>query len=227
MIDGVARLADHHRIHVAGGNLTRSPGPLVIDVTAIGSVKRRSVLTRRGARPGDEWYVTGTIGGAFAGLQQLRAGESMGPAPTSCVRRFLYPEPRVRAGVLLGRNRAATACMDLSDGLADAIRQIAEQSSVGVIIDPAALPIEPDCKAWFEQLGADPVSSAIAGGDDYELAFTASPRLRGRLRAVERHGQVAVTRIGVCTRERDLVVRGATGDRRYETALPQGFSHFR
>ena len=64
MIDGLAVLAARHRIHVAGGNLTRSPGPLLIDVTVVGTAKRRQLLTRGGARPGDELYVTGTLGGA-------------------------------------------------------------------------------------------------------------------------------------------------------------------
>ena len=95
MILGLASLAARNRVHVAGGNLTRSPGPLVIDVTVSGSVKRRRALTRAGARPGDELYVTGAIGAAAAGLQMLKAGltaEASGP----CGRRYLYPEPRVR-----------------------------------------------------------------------------------------------------------------------------------
>src|SRR5439155_16017470 len=69
---GIAALAAHHRVHVAGGNLTRSPGPLVIDVTVTGTVKRRQALTRSGARAGDELYVSGTIGAAAAGLARLR-----------------------------------------------------------------------------------------------------------------------------------------------------------
>src|SRR5439155_1214995 len=67
MIGGLVRLAAGHRLHVAGGNLTRSPGPLMIDLTVMGSVKRRQALTRAGARPGDEIYVSGTIGATRAG----------------------------------------------------------------------------------------------------------------------------------------------------------------
>ena len=70
---GFAALAARHRLHVVGGNLTRSPGPLIIDVTAIGTVKRRQALTRSGARPGDDVYVSGTLGAAAAGLQLLQS----------------------------------------------------------------------------------------------------------------------------------------------------------
>jgi thiamine-monophosphate kinase len=69
MVSGLTALAARHRVHLAGGNLTRSPGPLVIDVTVVGTVKRRQALTRGGSRPGDELWVTGTIGAAAAGLQ--------------------------------------------------------------------------------------------------------------------------------------------------------------
>src|SRR5947209_3162205 len=72
MIAGLAALAARHRLHLAGGNLTRSPGPLVVDVTVMGTVKPRRALLRAGARPGDELYVSGTIGAAAAGLQMLK-----------------------------------------------------------------------------------------------------------------------------------------------------------
>ena len=72
LVSGLTALALRHKLHVVGGNLTRSPGPLMIDVTVIGTAKRRQVLTRAGARPGDALYVTGSLGGAAAGLEMLR-----------------------------------------------------------------------------------------------------------------------------------------------------------
>jgi thiamine-monophosphate kinase len=222
MIGGLAALAAQHGVHVAGGNLTKSPGPLFIDVTVSGSVKRRQALTRSGARPGDELYVTGSLGAAAAGLLMLKGGSALTPG-NPCVRRFLYPEPRVQTGKLLGRNRAAGACVDLSDGLADGIRRLADRSGVGAIIDAGALPIEPAALEWFEARGADPTVAAITGGDDYELLFTVHPRSRGRLGAM-RHGDTPLTRIGVCTADRKLVMRGApAGDQ----PVPAGYSHFR
>ena len=221
MIAAFATLARTHRVHVVGGNLTKSPGPLMIDVTLSGIVKPRQVLTRGGARPGDHLYVTGSIGAAAAGLQMLETHAAA--RSETCVKRYLFPEPRTRVGVLLGRNRAATACVDLSDGLADAVRRVADASGVGAVIDADAVPIEPDAVKWFDSQGARPLAAAMSGGDDYELLFAVRPRLRGRLSAATRHGNAAVTRIGVCTEDRAVLVqRGSARE-----PITGGYSHFR
>jgi thiamine-monophosphate kinase len=128
----------------------------------------------------------------------------------------------VRLGVLLARNRAAAACIDLSDGLADGVDRIAEASGVGIVIDADALPIDPAARAQFEACGEDAVASALRGGDDYELLFTVRPRTRRRLRRVAQHGGVAITRIGECTADRAVVMRRG-GEL---SPLPRGFSHF-
>jgi len=197
-------------------------------VTVSGFARRRRVLTRAGGRVGDDVYVTGEVGGAAAGLQYWKqTRETTDPKQISgmdaCIARHRRPEPRVRIGMLLGRNGAATACMDLSDGLADAVRQIAEASGTGARIEADALPIDEAARAWFLRSGHDPITGAIAGGDDYELLFTASRRARGRLGTVMRQARgVRITRIGVLTGDRDLTV---SRDGR-EEALPAGFVHF-
>jgi thiamine-monophosphate kinase len=237
---GFARLAAEHRLHLVGGNLTRTAGPLVIDVTLIGSVKRRSVLTRSGARPGDDVYVSGTIGAAAAGLGLLQSSDQASdpssrfatgtgqsdPAP-DCVRRYLYPEPRVRLGTVLARNRAASACMDLSDGLADAAHQTAAASGVGMTIEAATLPIEPAAAIWFEANGHDPIVAAVSRGDDYELMFTVRPRLRGRLRTAASQAGIALTRIGICNDSGQVVLRRGKGAAVVDEPMPHGFGHFR
>ena len=231
LLDGLLALAARYRVALIGGNVTRTPGPLMIDVTAIGSVRPRRVLVRAGARPGDEVYVTGAIGGAVVGLRLLQGGvsDAVGaglktrPCP-DCEQRYLRPEPRVRAGLLLGRNRAASACIDLSDGLADGIRQIAAASGVGIAVDGEAIPLADGVGEYYRAQGHDPVGAALAGGDDYELLFTARPTLRGRLRAVKRQaGDLPITKIGVVTKAQQLVLRTASGD----IELPAGFEHFR
>jgi thiamine-monophosphate kinase len=227
IISGLAALAARHRLHVAGGNLTRSPGPLTIDITIVGSVKRRQTLTRRGAMAGDHIYVSGSIGAAAAGLQMLQAAGRHDASGEICVQRYLYPEPRVRLGTLLGRNRAASACMDLSDGLADGVRQIAEASGVGMTIDAEALPIEPGARSWFASRGEDAVLESLTGGDDYELIFTVRPRQGGRLKPASRHGEVPLTRIGVCTAGPAVTLRRMVNGTAMETPIPSGFSHFR
>ena len=224
MIASVTRLAARWRMTVAGGNLTRIDGPLVLDVTVVGTVKRRQILTRGGAQPGDELYVTGTIGGAAAGLQMLQSTvDSRQSTVDSLIKRYLYPEPRLRLGMLVGRNRAATACMDVSDGLGEAVHQLAEASGVGAAIDAGALPIDPGARHWFESRGQDATDASLAGGDDYELLLAVRPRCRRRLTAAERHGDAPLTRIGSCTADRTCVVRQDGAER----PLPRGFTHFR
>lgn len=219
---GFAQLANAVGVHLVGGNLTRTTGPMVVDITAIGTVKPRGSLTRSGARAGDEVYVTGTVGAAAAGLAALRSGSS-DPALRDCVARYLRPEPRLRTGTLLGRNRAASACVDSSDGLADAVHQLARASQVGIAIDADAVPVEPAAREWFERESVDVVTAAMTRGDDYELVFTVHPRVRRRLRTIERQSRTPMTRIGVCTAQTDVVLRrGSVAE-----PLPPGYGHFR
>jgi thiamine-monophosphate kinase len=210
LVDGMAALAARARISIVGGNIARSPGPLVVDVTATGSVHRRCVLTRGGARAGDDLYVTGALGGAAAGLRALSADASSGGPG---VDRYRRPEPRTRFGLMLGRNRAARACVDLSDGLADGVRQIGDASGLGAIIEADALPIE---------AGAT-IGDALGGGEDYELLFAVSPRLRSRLKNARRlAGDLPVTRIGRLTADRAMLLSRNGGTEE----LPTGFAHF-
>ena len=226
LLDGIIEMSGTAKVAVAGGNLSRSPGPLVVDVTVTGHVRPRRILRRDGGRPGDGLYVTGSLGAATAGLEWLKETPDRSPVPADleeCVRRHRRPEPRVRVGMLLGRNRAASACMDLSDGLADAVRQVAEASGTGATIDASALPVHPGASRWFMARGRDPISSAIAGGDDYELLFAVSPKRGGRLRAVRRESRgIPLTRIGELTVGPEIVL---VRDGRQEP-LPAGFSHF-
>jgi thiamine-monophosphate kinase len=226
LIGGVVEMAAAAGLTIAGGNITRSPGPLIVDVTATGAVRPRRVLTRAGGRPGDGLYVTGGIGAAAAGLEWLRAHPGTNPeggAMAECVARHRRPEPRVRVGTLLGRNRAATACTDLSDGLAEAVRQVAAASGTGAIVDAAALPIHPGAVSWFAETVRDAVEASVAGGDDYELMFAVPKRAAGRLRHVIQQSRgVAITRIGELTADLAVHLRrdGQLGP------LPSGFSHF-
>jgi thiamine-monophosphate kinase len=246
IVAGFTALAARHRLHVAGGNLTRSPGPLMIDVTVMGTVKRRQALTRSGARPGDDVYVSGTVGAAAAGLRLLQSSvgsaqsqssvggaqsqSSVGTTETAdsrLIRAYLTPEPRLALGVHLARNRAASACMDLSDGLADGVAQMAEASGVGMVIDAGALPIDAAARAFFESRGRDAAIEALTGGDDYELLIAVRPRTQRRLTAAMQRGDVVLTRIGRCTAARGITLRGADGASIDAAALPQGFTHFR
>ena len=231
LLDGLLALAARFRTTLVGGNITRSPGPLLVDVVAIGSVRRRRHLGRSGARPGDALFVSGSLGAAVAGLasctrrsRQPEAGGATRQPATACEARFLRPEPRVRLGLLLGRGRIASACIDLSDGLGEGLRQLAAASGVGLVVEAESVPVDEETRAWFGAAGVDPVDAACAGGEDYELLFTVPSR---RLRAFEAIrglvGGVACARIGRVTADPAIIWRrgGADG------SLPAGFAHFR
>ena len=133
------------------------------------------------------------------------------------------PSARVRCGRLAGAGRLASACMDLSDGLADAARQMATASGTGVVIAGDAVPLAFGAEVRLGRAGHDPIEAAVSGGEDYELLFAVSPRRRrGFLAAMQKCQPVGVTRVGRLTREKDLVLEHA-GRR---TTLNIGFRHF-
>jgi len=229
LVNGVLTLADRYGVVLVGGNISRSSGPLVLGMTAIGAVRRRRVLTRSGGRPGDQLWVTGALGAGAAGLACLLRHPTTGtpdgdPELVGCVTRYRRPEPRVRIGTLLGRSRAASAAVDLSDGLADGLRQLARSSGVGAIVNAADVPVDTAARRWFEQHGHDPLAAAIAGGDDYELLVAVPRANRRRFQAITCLTRgVQMTRIGELTKAPDVVVRTDAGDQ----PLPVGYEHFR
>ncbi len=211
--DGLLALADQAKTPLAGGDLSQSPLALA-DIVLIGAVPRGKALRRSGAKPGDGIYVTGKLGGSAAGLALLSSSQfavhssQREPLPdpdvlrTSSIRRknyelrtvnselaaHLYPQPRLAQGIWLRSHRAATAAIDLSDGLSTDLAHICEESALGAELDASAIPIAPG--ATLEQ--------ALNGGEDYELLFTApaSTRLPRTIAGVE------ITRIGRIERRR-------------------------
>jgi thiamine-monophosphate kinase len=226
LIDGLVTLGERYDVPLVGGNLARSPGPLVIDVTAIGSAHPRRVIRRDTARAGHELYVTGSIGAAATGralLEAARDRASVGDAAAACIERYERPEPRLTCGVQVARNRAASAGIDLSDGLGDAARQLAAASRTGVVIEAGRLPIHPEAVAWAATAGLDAAAFAVSGGDDYELLFAVAPRQRRAfLHATGRCHGLPVTRIGYLTAE-DGAWLERDGSRE---PLAHGFAHF-
>ena len=220
LVDGLAALGSQHGVTVAGGNVTRSPGPVVIDVTAGGEVAQRKFITRAGAHPGDELWLSGSIGGAHAALAMLSADEVPGPA---LAERLHRPTPRVRLGAAIAAHRAARGLIDLSDGLGAAVTQLAEASGCGARIDADAIPVMAEAREWWNAKGVDPVQVSLAGGEDYELLLAVPARWGGRLRHLRRQvTDPPLTRIGTLTRDRALVL----SRRGTETPLPGGFEHF-
>jgi thiamine-monophosphate kinase len=216
-LDGLLRLAGNHKVPLAGGDLSESP-LAVADIVLVGAVPRGRALLRSGARPGDLLYVTGTLGGAAAGLERMK-GAGSGAARSAkkaepALAPHLYPQPRVAQGMWLVRRGAATAAIDLSDGLSTDLGHIGEESGVGAEIDALALPVAPG--ATLEQ--------ALHGGEDYELLFAARPAVR-LPRAI---AGVRVTRFGRVVRRRKgkptVTLVSPQGRQPLE---PRGWEHFK
>ena len=203
-LDGFLGLADTHAVALVGGDITR--GPLSIAVTAMGWVEAGAALRRDGARPGDDVWVTGTLGDAAAALvlggyvpipldgvamPVVEAGNA-----AALRARLARPAPRVAVGRALAG--LAHACVDVSDGLLADLGHICRRSGVGAEIELARLPASPALRAAYAD---DELRAALqaAGGDDYELCFSASTAAREAVaRALEQAGTTG-TRIGRIT----------------------------
>ena len=225
LLEGFSAQAASSGAALVGGNIARSPGPLVVDVTVIGAVRRRRWLSRAGGRPGDELWVTGELGGAAAGLAMLEEAADaaeLDAAERECIVRYERPEARLRMGLAIARNRAAAACIDLSDGLADGARQLARANETGVVIEADAVPIGAGVRRWAQRASANVVDLAVSGGEDYELLFLVRPRRRGAfLAAVKKGGKLPVTRVGRLGSEPGAWLERDGG----LEPLPEGFSH--
>ena len=191
---GFFALADEYGVELVGGDTTRTPpgGTLTLNVTIFGEVPTGRALRRAGARAGDDVWVSGTLGDAALGLAALKGEVTLEPAQRAyCVGRLEIPTARVELGIqLLG---VAHGMLDISDGLAGDAAHIARASGVSVQIEPDRLPLSP---ALQEQPRKLALRCALAGGDDYELCFTAPLAARARVEAAGLAAGVAVTRIG-------------------------------
>jgi thiamine-monophosphate kinase len=217
---GMFALADAHRCVLAGGDTTRSPQGVIITVTVMGSVPRGQALLRSGARPGDDLWVSGTLGDAAFGLA-LRLGGIPVPADVrAAVERLERPQPQVGLGRAL--RGVATAAIDVSDGLLGDLGHIMERSAVGARVEWNRIPLS---DALRRQSEADQRRLALAGGDDYELLFTAPASRRGEVERAAGDAGVVVTRIGAVTPTGRLELVDADG-RAMDTA-PRAFDHFR
>jgi thiamine-monophosphate kinase len=215
---GFGALALAHGVALVGGDTTR--GPLTITVQALGHVPSGTALRRRGARPGDLVYVTGWPGDAAAGLALLdgRLGGS-GANRGVLIAKFLRPEPRVAFGSQL--RGVASACIDVSDGLAADLGRLAAASDVAALIRATELPLS---RALHALAGPGRAREfALGGGDDYELVFTVRPAARPALaQLVGSPGAPACHCIGEIVAGHGVRVIGEHGD----LPVPPGWDHF-
>jgi thiamine-monophosphate kinase len=216
---GLFALAEAHDIELVGGDTTA--GPLAVCITVFGEVPPGEALLRRGARVGDDLYVSGQLGDARLALEALRGHPAVHSAPYETVRAAMErPQPRVALGMAL--RGVAHAAIDLSDGLLGDLGHVLQASTVGATVEADALPCS-------DTLRCQPPSlqrlCTLNGGDDYELLFTAAPAARERVAAAARAAGVAVTRIGGIEAAPGLRVIDAQG--REVQAAGRSFDHFR
>jgi thiamine-monophosphate kinase len=218
--EGFFRLAESFDVELIGGDTTR--GPLSITVTALGETSPGRALTRGGARAGDEVWVSGVLGSAALAVLHLKGELRLkGPDLARCLARLHTPTPRVALGeALVG---VASAAIDVSDGLVADLGHICERSGVGAQIDLPAVPCSPEVSA----LKNVPLvrGAMLAGGDDYELVFTAPASAEREIVAISGRVGVAATRVGRIVGGAGVQVRDASG--KAIALAREGFDHFR
>ena len=187
---GLLALADAHGCELIGGDTTQ--GPLNLCITVFGEVPQGQALLRSGARPGDDLYVSGTLGDARLALEAFRGSVSLSGSAFDAVRIAMeQPQPRVALG--LGLRGIATSAIDVSDGLLGDLAHVLRRSGVGAELRVDDLPRSAalaDLPLALQRL------CTLAGGDDYELVFSAAPAQAGQVVAAAAEAGVAVTRIG-------------------------------
>jgi thiamine-monophosphate kinase len=194
-VEGLAADQALYGIGLLGGDSVRTPGTAVLSVTAFGTVPQGAMLRRSGARPGDDLYVSGTLGDAALGLRVI-LGRLPGLAPDAAealAQRHRVPEPRMALGrALVG---LAHAAMDVSDGLPGDLPHLCDASGTAAEVELARLPLSDAARA---AIALDPALQDVAwgGGEDYELLFSAPVSARTAIEAAAVAAGTAVTRIG-------------------------------
>jgi len=239
--EGYLTLADRFGVSLSGGDISETKMGIVIDSIVLGEVDSGAAIKRSGARAGDQIFVTGSLGGAAAGLKLIELGArsvpgaiATGPIQNSdddqsiqsLLRRQLRPDPRVGWGIVLGEQRLATSMIDLSDGLSSDLHHLCKESNAGALIDASLIPRHDDVKRLCGRRALDPLALALHGGEDFELLFTVAPEDLSRL--PKRVDGVPVTRIGEITanagainiREQNRIWRLEPGGYEHFTALP-------
>lgn len=219
---GFHALADAYGVDLVGGDTTR--GPRNLCVTILGEVPAGKALRRDSARPGDEIYVSGSLGDAALAVAALDGRIVLDAAALRTARaRLDMPQPRIALGIAL--RDIASAAIDISDGFTGDLGHVLERSHVGAVVELGAIP---HSRALAAKLAGSERAIALecllAGGDDYELLFAAPPTLAPRIADIARNLALPLTRIGSITDTAGLVVNDERG--KPLPSLPRAYDHF-
>jgi len=182
---GLQRDQKEFGVTLMGGDTTRTMGSLSLSLTALGLVPKSKSLKRTGARVGDSIYVSGTIGDGALGLKITTDRYLLG--------RYQLPKPRLKLGQAL--RGIASACIDISDGLMQDLEHVCAASRVGAEIHWKDMPLSKEARAVLASV-KNPCEVVLAGGDDYELLFTAPASAKRKLRAIAKATGTPITHIG-------------------------------
>lgn len=210
---GLRELANQHQIFLIGGDTTR--GPLSITIQVMGSAPKNCALLRSGAQPGDLIVVSGSLGDAAAGLALVQNRLSLADADY-CVQRLNYPTPRIELGLWL--EQRATSCMDISDGLIADLKHLLKRSQVGANIYHQQIPLS---SALQKLPLSTALSFALTGGDDYELLFTIPRQHSDELEQYQLVSKLPLKVIGEITTEIEQVTLDYA-----LVNVPDGYNHF-
>jgi thiamine-monophosphate kinase len=226
LYDGMKRLAARYGVNILGGDTTGSAADLILNVTVIGHVRRDEVLYRSGARPGDLVCVTGPVGDSRAGLHfVLKGAQELDASMRTLFEAHILPRPHLEEGRFLAATGAATAALDVSDGLSSDLAHIGEESRVGIRVRGDRIPISAALRDFCARFSKDPIRFALSGGEDYVLAVTVDPR---RIDEVSQGFAARFGRPLYCVGEVTSSGRLEllTPDGRLETVGPTGWDHF-
>ncbi|MBI3399048.1 MAG: thiamine-phosphate kinase [Deltaproteobacteria bacterium] len=225
---GIKEKAQEFGVGLIGGNTSSSPDKIVISTTMLGEVPKDQVLFRKGASVGDAIYVTGYLGDSALGLkvwQQKGSTVIIDPFLKDAMLAHIDPHPRVKEGIIIAERRLATSMIDLSDGLISDLRHIVEESVVGAKVLLKQIPISTSLKRWILEHPQD-IMLSLAGGEDYELLFTASPNNARLIEIMAKEIGAPVTRIGeIVPKELCITVLDENG--KVVPLTTEGFEHFK
>ena len=227
ILDGLCDLGFRFTCPLLGGNLAQDPARMSLTLTVFGRVPVGEAVYRSGARPGDEIWVSGHLGGSAAGLRTLLQPVPVPESLRAALRwRYAQPEPRIHEALFLRASGQLTSLIDLSDGLAGDLGHICEESGTGAQLLAEAVPLQAGVREVAAALGEDPLGYALRGGEDFELCCTARPGgIAPFLAEFRRRFGIELTCLGSITHERALRLRQPDGSEAPLSA--QAYDHFR
>jgi thiamine-monophosphate kinase len=191
---GLKKEAKRFRVELIGGDTSLSK-KIVINICLLGEGIEKDLLFRKGAKVGDDLFVSGTLGDAALGLRILqKRGKIKGME--GLTKKHLSPCPRIELGQAIAKHHWASSMIDVSDGLLIDTSHLLQESRVGVRVWEGRIPLSRLYRKWIRYFSKDPYQLALSGGEDYELLFTAPPELRQRISFLARSLRIPITRIG-------------------------------